>query len=118
MVIFITFVALKILKLLNHHKVDMKKIILVVAIAGLAISCQKIQAGGNKGVLKMEHGVERYNDDVMSDEAAVKVQQIQDAKAMMGSDSTKVSTQPAVVVKMDSAQDMKPAEAPVSTEKK
>ncbi len=118
MVIFITFVALKILKLLNHHKVDMKKIILVVAIAGLAISCQKIQTGGNKGVLKLEHGVERYNDDMMSDEASAKVQQMQDAKAMTVSDSTKVSTQPAVMVQKDSVQEMKAVEAPVSTEKK
>ncbi|MBP6378373.1 MAG: hypothetical protein KA289_03245 [Kaistella sp.] len=42
----------------------MKKIILGVALASLVISCKKIQAGGNKGVLKMEEGAERYSDDV------------------------------------------------------
>ena len=42
----------------------MKKIILGVALASLLIICKKIQAGGNKGVLKMEEGAERYSDDV------------------------------------------------------
>ena len=42
----------------------MKKIILVFACASFVVSCQKIQAGGNKGVLKMEEGAERYSDDV------------------------------------------------------
>lgn len=102
MVIFLTFGALKIIQILNHHKVDMKKIILVVAIAGLAASCQKIQAGGNKGVLKMEHGVERYSDDVMSDEATAAVNAADAQKsAMMAADSLKVG-QPAVI-KKDSA---------------
>lgn len=45
----------------------MKKVVLVIAIAGIAVSCKKIQAGSNKGVLKMEEGVERYSDDEMSD---------------------------------------------------
>ncbi|WHF52367.1 hypothetical protein QGN23_03585 [Chryseobacterium gotjawalense] len=83
----------------------MKKIILVVAIAGLAISCKKVPAGGNKGVLKMQDGVERYSDDVMSDEATAAVQAADAKKAteMMTSDSTKVTVQPAVTVKKDSA---------------
>ena len=42
----------------------MKKIILVFACASFVVSCKKIQAGGNKGVLKMEEGAERYSDDV------------------------------------------------------
>lgn len=41
----------------------MKKIILGIAVAGLALSCQKIQSGSNKGVLRMEDGVERWNQD-------------------------------------------------------
>ena len=92
----------------------MKKVILAVAIAGLAISCQKIQAGGNKGVLKMEHGVERYSDDVMSDEAtaAVNAADAKKSAAMMSADSSKISVQPAVVVKKDSMK------APTSTETK
>ena len=42
----------------------MKKIILVFACASFVVGCKKIQAGGNKGVLKMEEGAERYSDDV------------------------------------------------------
>ncbi|WP_332033432.1 hypothetical protein [Kaistella sp.] len=42
----------------------MKKIILVFACASFVVSCKKIQAGSNKGVLKMEEGAERYSDDV------------------------------------------------------
>jgi hypothetical protein len=82
----------------------MKKIILVVAIAGLAASCQKIQAGGNKGVLKMEEGVERYSDDVMSDEAtaAVNAAEAKKSAEMMSADSSKVVAQPTVVIKSDS----------------
>lgn len=41
----------------------MKKIIICLAIATVAVSCKKIQAGGNKGTLKLEDGVERYSDD-------------------------------------------------------
>jgi hypothetical protein len=113
MVIFLTFGALKIIKILNHHKVDMKKIILVVAIAGVAASCQKIQAGGNKAVLKMEPGVERYSDDVMSDEAtaAVNAADAQKSAAMKAADSSRVVTQPAVI-KTDSA---KAAQLPASS---
>ncbi|QOW09685.1 hypothetical protein Q73A0000_04545 [Kaistella flava (ex Peng et al. 2021)] len=93
----------------------MKKIILAVAIAGLAMSCQKIQAGSNKGVLKRESGVERYSDDVMKDESSATVEAAQAGKAgvMMSSDSAKVTAQPAVAVKKDSA-----VVAPSSTEKK
>lgn len=84
----------------------MKKVILAVAIAGLAISCQKVQAGGNKGVLKMENGIERYSDDVMSDEATVAVNEADAKKSaeMMSADSSKVVAQPAAVVKKDSVQ--------------
>lgn len=40
----------------------MKKIVLGIALTGLVISCKKIQAGSNKGVIKMEQGAERYSD--------------------------------------------------------
>ncbi len=91
----------------------MKKIILVVAIAGFATSCQKIQAGGNKGVLKMEKGVERYNDDVMSDEATAAVDAASAKKSaeMMANDSTKVIMQPTMTVQKDSVQEMNVAPA-------
>lgn len=46
----------------------MKKLILGVALASFVISCKKIQAGGNKGVLKAEEGVGRYSDDEMKDD--------------------------------------------------
>lgn len=41
----------------------MRKLIICLAIATVAVSCKKIQAGGNKSVLKMEEGTERYSDD-------------------------------------------------------
>jgi len=41
----------------------MKKLIICLAIASVAVSCKKIQAGGNKNTLKLEEGVERYSDD-------------------------------------------------------
>ncbi len=117
MVIFLTFGALKNRKIFNHHKVDMKKIILVVAIAGLAASCQKIQAGGNKGVLKMEKGVERYSDDVMSDEAtaAVNAADAKKTAEMMSSDSSKVVAQPTAVVVKDT---VKVTDMPAATQTK
>ena len=46
----------------------MKKIILGLAFASLVVSCKKIQAGSNKGVIKMEEGAERYTDDQMHGE--------------------------------------------------
>lgn len=41
----------------------MRKLIICLAIATVAVSCKKIQAGGNKNVIKMEEGQERYSDD-------------------------------------------------------
>jgi len=41
----------------------MKKLIICLAVATIAVSCKKIQAGGNKATLKLEEGVERYSDD-------------------------------------------------------
>ncbi len=41
----------------------MKKLIICLAIATVAVSCKKIQAGGNKNTLKLEEGAERYSDD-------------------------------------------------------
>lgn len=42
----------------------MKKLIICLAVATVAVSCKKIQAGGNKNTLKLEEGVDRYSDDV------------------------------------------------------
>jgi hypothetical protein len=41
----------------------MKKLVICLAIATVAVSCKKIQAGGNKNTLKLEEGAERYSDD-------------------------------------------------------
>jgi hypothetical protein len=41
----------------------MKKLIICLAIATVAVSCKKVSAGGNKNTLKLEEGVERYSDD-------------------------------------------------------
>ena len=114
------FWSIKKIKILNHHKVDMKKIILAVAIAGLAISCQKIQAGSNKGVLKMEPGVEHYTDDVMSDEATAAFQAAEAKKAseMMSTDSANSSNQPATAVQKDSTQEVKAQASAPTTETK
>ena len=41
----------------------MKKLVICLAIATVAVSCKKVSAGGNKNTLKLEEGVERYSDD-------------------------------------------------------
>ena len=41
----------------------MKKVLLGLAVAAIALSCKKIPAGGNHGRLKLEDDVERYSDD-------------------------------------------------------
>jgi len=41
----------------------MKKLVICLAIATVAVSCKKVAAGGNKNTLKLEEGVERYSDD-------------------------------------------------------
>ena len=96
----------------------MKKIILGIAIAGLAISCQKVQAVGNTGILKMENGTERYSDDVMSDEATAKVQQMQATKMMEDSSATTTIVQPVMEVKKDSMTEMSTTPAAATTEMK
>ncbi|ATN05450.1 hypothetical protein CRN76_08570 [Chryseobacterium indologenes] len=41
----------------------MKKLVICLAIATVAVSCKKVPEGGNKAVIKLEDGVERYSDD-------------------------------------------------------
>ncbi|WP_299179017.1 hypothetical protein [uncultured Chryseobacterium sp.] len=41
----------------------MRKLIICLAVATVAVSCKKVPDGGNKGTLKLEEGVERYSDD-------------------------------------------------------
>lgn len=40
----------------------MKKLVICLAIATVAVSCKKVPQGGNKATLKLEEGVERYSD--------------------------------------------------------
>ena len=40
----------------------MKKVLFSAAIIALVTSCKKVTEGGNQGVLRMEEGVERYDD--------------------------------------------------------
>ncbi len=40
----------------------MKKLFFVLAAGAVIVSCKKVTAGGNHGVLKLEEGVERYDD--------------------------------------------------------
>lgn len=41
----------------------MKKYIFAIATLSFVVSCQKIQPGGNKNILKLDEGVETYYDD-------------------------------------------------------
>ncbi|MGE8528869.1 hypothetical protein [Chryseobacterium rhizosphaerae] len=47
----------------------MRKLVICLAIATVAVSCKKVSAGGNKGTLKLEEGVERYSDDAQGGKA-------------------------------------------------
>lgn len=50
-------------KILENKNLHMKKLVLCLALATVAVSCKKIQAGGNKNIIKLEEGTERYSDD-------------------------------------------------------
>lgn len=45
----------------------MKKLVICLALATVAVSCKKIQAGGNKDVIKLEEGADRYSEDEQTD---------------------------------------------------
>ncbi|HAV02520.1 MAG TPA: hypothetical protein DCW95_04880 [Chryseobacterium sp.] len=94
----------------------MKKIILGVAVAGLAMSYQKIQAGGNQGVLRTEDGVERYSDDVMKDATPTETKKVEEQAVggMMTEGSDNEGTQPVQSDVLDSAAQEK--QQPASTE--
>ncbi|MDM1554793.1 MULTISPECIES: hypothetical protein [Chryseobacterium] len=47
----------------------MKKLVICLAIATVAVSCKKVPQGGSKGVIKLEEGAERYSDDPQGGEA-------------------------------------------------
>ncbi len=75
----------------------MKKVILVIAIAGFAVSCKKVPQGGNKGVLKMEGDVHRYSDDEMKDGHSA----THEEQEVVISDSLKKTTDTVKVVKTE-----------------
>jgi hypothetical protein len=85
----------------------MKKIILALAFASFVVSCKKIQAGSNKGVIKMEEGAERYSDDQLHGEPmGSKLPEAKHEK-----DSAKSTGLPIATVKSDAAKVENPTAA-------
>ena len=85
----------------------MKKIILGVALASLVVSCKKIQAGSNKGVIKMDEHTERYTDDVIHGNGMPAATHSTEAAAK---DSAKVEHTTDTAVKTDSTITLEPVE--------
>ena len=94
----------------------MKKIILGVAVAGLAMSCQEIQAGGNQGVLRMEEGAEHWSDVARKDATPTETKKVEEQAVggMMTEGSDNEGTQPVQSDVLDSAAQEK--QQPASTE--
>lgn len=82
----------------------MKKLVICLAIATVAVSCKKVPQGGNRGALKLEEGVERYSDDHQGGEAHA----THEAAAEHKEEAAKPE---ATAPKTDSAAAAKPAEA-------
>jgi len=116
MVIFHTFGAANFLKI-HLNQVDMKKVILGVAIAGLAMSCQKIQPGGNKAILQMEEGTEHYGYDMVTNTPSTAVKSTKTTAELPAGDSLRTATIGAVEISKDSTQQATPAE-PAATQTK
>ncbi|AZB26533.1 MULTISPECIES: hypothetical protein [Chryseobacterium] len=81
----------------------MKKLVICLAIATVAVSCKKVPQGGSKAVLKLEEGVERYSDDHQGGEAHA----THEAAAEHKEDAAKPE---AAAPKTDSTAAAKPAE--------
>ena len=86
----------------------MKKLVLCLALATVAVSCKKIQAGGNKSVIKLEEGTERYSDDHQTSDHAGHVADTHGAEGHHGNET--------VAPKTDSASIEKNTEAKTATE--
>ncbi|WP_336731371.1 hypothetical protein [Chryseobacterium sp. VD8] len=82
----------------------MKKLVICLALATVAVSCKKIQAGGNKNTLKLEEGAERYSDDPQGEGHG------QEAATMHTEEAT-AEKHEAEAPKTDSTATAKPAEA-------
>ncbi|REC59267.1 hypothetical protein DRF65_26910 [Chryseobacterium pennae] len=82
----------------------MKKLVICLAIATVAVSCKKVPQGGSKAVLKLEEGVERYSDDPQGGEA-------HGAHGAAAAEHKEEAAKPeAVAPKTDSTAAAKPAE--------
>ena len=81
----------------------MKKIILGIAVASFVVSCQKIQAGSNKGVIKMEEGAERYSDiEIGSTKVMPEDAKTESVVSAVAADSTRTANIEGVTLKKDS----------------
>ena len=96
----------------------MKKVILGVAIAGLAMSCQKVQAGGNKGAMQLEEGVERYSDDVVTNTPSTAVKSAKSSAELPAGDSLRTASISEVQIQKDSAQQTAAPAQPAATTNK
>ncbi|WP_326983740.1 hypothetical protein VUJ46_04130 [Chryseobacterium sp. MYb264] len=85
----------------------MKKLVLCLAIATVAVSCKKIQAGGNKNIIKLEEsaGADRYSEDVQGGGEG------HGHGAAAHKEETTAEKHETVAPKADSATAAKPAEA-------
>lgn len=96
----------------------MKKLIVGVAFASVVVSCKKIQAGSNHGVLKAEENAGRYSDDVMSDEATAKYDAMHGSANAASNDTTKATGMQTAPAKMDSAKIVTPTSVSAAPEAK
>ncbi|WP_124641722.1 MULTISPECIES: hypothetical protein [Amniculibacterium] len=74
----------------------MKKLVFGIAVLGLAVSCKKIPAGGNHGVLQKDASIEHYSDieqEVKSETPAAK------PEVKAGNDSLSTLEAPAETIK-------------------
>lgn len=65
-----------------------------MAVCAFLVSCKKIAAGGNKGVLAMEEGVERYDSEEVRTTKQETAQVASDTlkSPVVEADSTKIET--------------------------
>lgn len=93
----------------------MKKVILAVVIAGFATSCKKIQAGSNKGALKIEEGANRYSEDEMGSVEHTAIPHVTTPNVTteaVHKDSTRTAPIQEVTITADSSKTVKPTTAP------
>ncbi|WP_126650944.1 hypothetical protein [Chryseobacterium aureum] len=83
----------------------MKKLVICLAIATVAVSCKKVPQGGNRGTLKLEEGVERYSDAPQGEAHG------HEAAAAEHKEEAHAKPEEAAAPKTDSTAAAKPAEA-------